>query len=157
MAACIAASSSASSLGRFNNFLSLEDVDRASNAIILLMMAANRISLASLALQQARNLRKLLKSLPAHVSSNLTNQSESMGRRMRKEIVSLGENLAQTLASRRHYGAPTDRPGVFEIDPRFLLFEFSHGLLLRKSQVELIRQLIADMAQGKSVCHQVAT
>jgi hypothetical protein len=55
-------------------------------------------------------------------------------------ILIFSDNLAATLAMRRNYTVPI-APGVFEIDPRFLLFEFCHGLLLRPSQVHIFMYL----------------
>jgi ABC-type branched-subunit amino acid transport system ATPase component len=115
---------------------------------MLLMMTVNRINHANLALQQARGVLKLLKGLQKSGVDAIT------AGRIRKELLSLSENLAVTLANRRHYSRELSS-GVFEIDPRFLLFEFSHGLLLRYSQVHLIHTLLADMKAGKSVCHQM--
>ena len=74
---------------------------------------------------------------------------------LNKEILTQSDNLAVTLAMRRNYTVPLPA-GVFEIDPRFLLFEFCHGLLLRPSQVQLVTKLLAEMEAGHSVCHQVS-
>ena len=114
---------------------------------MLLMMTANRISHANLALQQTRSLLKLLNDLAKQ-------SSEAAKERTRKELYSLSENLAATLASRRFYVSQVDA-ATFEVDPRFLLFEFCHGLLLRNSQVQLVRKLMGEMERGVSVCHQV--
>ena len=74
--------------------------------------------------------------------------------RLKKECLTQSDNLAVTLTMRRNYTVPV-APGVFEIDPRFLLFEFCHGLLLRPSQVQLVNKLLAEMELGHSVCHQM--
>ena len=41
------------------------------------------------------------------------------------------------------------KSGVF--DPRYLVFEFSYGILLRKSQVELVNEFVS---RG-TMCHQM--
>ena len=74
--------------------------------------------------------------------------------RLKKECLTQSDNLAVTLTMRRNYTVPV-APGVFEIDPRFLLFEFCHGLLLRPSQVQLVNKLLTEMELGHSVCHQM--
>ncbi len=110
------------------------------------MMVANRVNLANLAIQQARNLLKMLYSLQKGTAANPT--------RMLKELLSLADTLASTITSKRFY-VDQASPGFYDIDPRFLLFEYCHGLLLRNSQVQLVRKLMSDMQAGRSVCHQV--
>ena len=136
--------------------LSALDADGLICAAMLLMMTVNRISHATLALQQARGLLKVLKQLHK-ISANPTNdrnaQEAAVGR-LHKDLLTQGDNLAVTLAMRRNYSVPVAQ-GVFEIDPRFLLFEFCHGLLLRPSQVQLVTKLLGEMEAGNSVCHQM--
>ncbi len=147
MASATATSDPSGDLVRYNPFLVRAEADGLVCCVMLLMMSTNRVNHANLALQQARNVLKLLRKLqgtlpPASVE------------RIRKELLSLGESLAVTLSSKRHF-AERVSGDVFEMDPRFLLFEFCHGLLLRLSQVQLVRRLLSDMAEGKSVCHQM--
>lgn len=147
MAATTAVADSSGDLCRFNPFLSDVEADGVTCSVLLLMMSANRISHVNLALQQSRSLLKLLNNLKKSTVDVLRE-------RIRKELLSQSENLAATLASRRHYGRKLSA-GSFEIDPRFLLFEFCHGLLLRGAQVHLVRKLLGQMDIGQSVCHQV--
>ena len=137
--------------------LSVQDADGLTCAAMLLMMTANRIAHATLALQQARGLLKVLRQL-VNITSNphkdSTLQTAAI-ERLHKELLTQSDNLAATLAMRRNYSVPVAQ-GVFEIDPRFLLFEFCHGLLLRPSQVQLVTKLLAEMEAGHSVCHQVS-
>ena len=148
LASSTATAEIAGNLIRCNPFLSSSDISGITCCTMLLMMTTNRINHANLALQQSRGVLKLLKSLQRSSVDTTT------AVRIRKELLSLSENLAVTLANRRHYSKELS-VGVFEIDPRYLLFEFSHGLLLRLSQVHLIHTLLDDMKAGKSVCHQM--
>ena len=114
---------------------------------MLLLMSANRINHGTLALQQSRNLLKLLR--------DLKNKLGGEGaERTRKELLSLSENLAATLANRRHFSGTVGH-ALYEVDPRFLLFEYCHGLLLRGSQVQLVNKLLDEMQHDRSVCHQM--
>ena len=113
------------------------------------MLTANRISQTNLALVQARNVYKLLNTLRSAPPSN----AHALDR-MCKELASSGAVLAATLTAKREYST-SSAAGQYDIDPRFLLFEFSHSLLLRRSQVHLVWKLIADIRAGKSACHQV--
>jgi len=42
-----------------------------------------------------------------------------------------------------------------QFDPRFLLFEFNHNLILRKAQVQLVREFIAAVQSGKPLVKQM--
>lgn len=148
LASSSATATIAGNICRFNPFLTSEDATGITCCVMLLMMTVNRINHINLALQQARGVLKLLKSLQRK------GLEDNNAKRIRKELISLSETLAVTLAMKRHYTNEITS-GVYEVDPRFLLFEFSHGLLLRLSQVQLIRQLLLDMRNNKSVCHQM--
>lgn len=148
LSASTATVDAAGELTRWNPFLTRSEVDGIVCCVILLMMTTNRINHSILALQQSRSLLKLLKTLQN------PKLEHTQAVRLRKEALSLGENLAATLGNKRHYARQISN-GVFELDPRFLHFEFSHGLVLRLSQVQLVLRLIEDMANNKSVCHQM--
>ena len=44
---------------------------------------------------------------------------------------------------------------AFSFDPRYLVFEFSQEILIRKSQVQLIDQFINVVANGGSMVNQM--
>jgi hypothetical protein len=59
-----------------------------------------------------------------------------------------------------HEGGETKRQRIsskeeYSFDPRFLLFEFTWNILLRKTQVEMVRDYISDLRQGKSSVKQM--
>ena len=152
LAACTATSSDSRGISVYNpSAISEADSDGIISATLLLMMSANRITHATLALQQARSLQKVLEQMRplAGVADRLTDFN-----RLHKELLTQSDSLAATLMMQRTYVARTG-PGVYEFDPRFLLFEFCHGLLLRPSQVQLVNKLLAEMEAGRSVCHQM--
>jgi hypothetical protein len=41
------------------------------------------------------------------------------------------------------------------VDPRFMVFEFVYGIVLRKAQVELVQSFMAQLANGDSHCEQM--
>ena len=146
MAACTATNDYNGDPSLFSYFLTASDNETILGCTMLLMLTANRVSHCNLAIQQARNVAKLLQSIPADNVALLEST--------KKELLSLGDTLAVTLTTKRHY-VTEKSPGLFELDPRFLLFEFCHGLVLRESQVHLVRKLLGEMKGNKSVCHQV--
>jgi hypothetical protein len=134
-------------LCRYKPFLTVQDTDGINSVVLLLMLITNRISHVNLALVQCRGLLKLLKTY-----KDASNEVTRL--RLKKEMLSQADVLAATLSSKRFYTRKV-ASGQYEIDPRFLLFEYCHGLLLRQSQVVLIRRLLEDMAANRSVCHQM--
>jgi Ca2+-binding EF-hand superfamily protein len=62
--------------------------------------------------------------------------------------------LASQLGAKRNYGERR-ADGAIEFDPRLLVFEFTSGFLLRRAQVELVRQFAAKFRAGESLCHQM--
>jgi hypothetical protein len=148
----VAASDAAGDLCLYNPILRASEAQGLVCCIMLLMMTSNRISHATLALQQARGLLKLLNQLQTADAS--VGADPIVSERIRKELLTQSDTLAATLAARRHYAVPV-APGMYEVDPRFLLFEFCHGILLRQSQVQLVNKLLSEVNAGHSVCHQV--
>ena len=46
-------------------------------------------------------------------------------------------------------------PSAIQFDPRFLVFEFTYSLMLRKSQVILVNKFIHSLKHNRSMCHQM--
>lgn len=134
-------------LKKCNPFLKADSVNGILCSTVLLMMSYCRISQCNLALQQCRSVTKAINSLK-------NAKDEQSKDRAYKELSALTELVAGTIVMPRYYSKALNR-GLYEIDPRFLLFEFCHGLLLRPSQVILVRKLLQDLREGRSVCNQM--
>ena len=151
---CTGNSDNTGNLRLYNPFLSDDECVDITTAVLIVMMCANRVSQINLALHQINGVKKSLMLLKSHFmerpENNLTRDI------ICKELLSSSTNLAATLAAKRHfvYKYP-GREDAFEIDPRFLIFEFCHNLLLRKAQIDLVRKLMGEMTEGRSICHQV--
>jgi hypothetical protein len=139
----------------YNPFLSEEESRDIITAVLIIMMCANRLSQINMALNQVGSVRKSLRSLKNHFSVKSPSDPNYAHARdvYCKELLSSSLNLAATLAARREFVTQDD--SGFEVDPRFMIFEFSHNLLLRKPQVVLVRKLLSEMAASRSVCHQM--
>lgn len=135
----------------YNPFLSDQECADIVTSVIIVMLCANRISQINLAMHQINAVKKSLALLKACLTENPNDHATRSI--ICKELLSSSTNLAATLAAKRHF--VTNRDGAFEVDPRFLVFEFCHNILLRKSQIELVRKLMGEMVHGRSVCHQV--
>lgn len=134
-------------LKKCNPFLSAAEVNGIMCCVVLLEMSYCRICQCNVALQQCRSIFKALHGL-------LGSNNDVVKDRLAQELSALTELLAATLVNRREYAKKLN-DGLFEIDPRFLLFEFCHGIMLRPSQVTLVRTLMNDIREGRSVCTQM--
>jgi hypothetical protein len=95
LAACTAAGGDSGDVSMYNpSAMSKADSDGIISATLLLMMSANRISHATLALQQARSLLKVLTQMRpvAGVADSLTAFN-----RLHKELLTQSDSLASTL------------------------------------------------------------
>ncbi|ORM40231.1 uncharacterized protein BXIN_1598 [Babesia sp. Xinjiang] len=65
--------------------------------------------------------------------------------------------LCDQLCVTRHYVTVSGEGGNVKavMDPRLLLFEFSNDLVLRKTQVELLKEFCEAAERGESRCHQM--
>jgi hypothetical protein len=66
------------------------------------------------------------------------------------EIELESDTLAKELDAARHF---IQSDGSY--DPRFLVFEFTYGLMLRKAQVAMIQDFMARLEKGQSTCRQM--
>jgi hypothetical protein len=135
-------------LCKCNPFLDPADANGVLTCMCLLMMTYCRISQSILALQQCRSIIRVIEQL------RLATTSSAERPRLLQELVLTSELLAANLSMKRFYCSDIGG-GLYEFDPRFLLFEFAHGLLLRASQVELVRDLLGAMGESRSVCKQM--
>jgi hypothetical protein len=153
IAASTATSDASGNLRRYCPSLSSEETEGLTSCSLLLMMAVNRIAQVNLAILQTRSVQKLLTSLKSSFSSGLNSASQKV-LIIYKELSSAASNLAATLCCKREFASSLGG-GRYEVDPRFLLFEFCHNLLLRPAQVVLVKKLLVEVQNGNSVCHQV--
>ena len=84
---------------------------------------------------------------------------------LERAALSKAEMLATSLTAKRHYAEASSagyplRPGgepatKIDFDPRLLIFEFTHDLLLRDAQIELVEKFIGAHRKEQSLCHQL--
>jgi hypothetical protein len=76
--------------------------------------------------------------------------------RVCQEIKLQASKVAGDITSERHFMRMNpSNPNVIEFDPRFLVFEFTYSLLLRKSQVVLVHKFMDQLRNNRSMCHQM--
>ena len=123
-------------------------------------------------LDEARGLLALVRqlALPATPKSHVSTRSHAAGRRSAKtmseedallrrererEAVSKTSAPAASLTARRHNFERDASGSAFVYEPHLLLYEFTHGLLLREAQVALLHKCLEAHADGRSLCHQL--
>lgn len=94
-------------------------------------------------------LQKLIMLL-RNVKSSSTPQQQ---RRLCQEITLQASQVATNLTTERHFMKVS--PNAIQFDPRFLVFEFTYSLMLRKSQVILVNKFIESLKHNRSMCHQM--
>ncbi len=125
----------------WNPFLSEADVQEVTNLTIDLLLRTVRLGHIGRCIMDTRDLISRLKKLQGMKS---TENSTII-----QELELKCDLLATNLAAKRTFIRPsttnsTDTPsGVF--DPRFLVFEFIHNIMLRESQVILVDQLMSKV------------
>ena len=72
------------------------------------------------------------------------------------EIRLLASKIALEISNDRHYmETSAANSSVVRFDPRFLVFEFTYGIMLRKAQVMLVKKFIGALRNNKSMGHQM--
>jgi len=129
---CTATKDWSGNLRLYNPFLTEQESEDILSGVLLTMMSANRVSQTNLALGQVKGVLRLLNELNKVASTMSQAASKKRADVICKELSSSVLNLATTLAARREFSKkdPNDS-SAFVIDPRFMLFEFSHNILLR--------------------------
>jgi len=148
-----------------NPYLGEAEAAELLDMAVAVIMHASRVGQTNRCLSEARGLLELLRPLPAGTSEAA-----------RREIVSAltlkSSSLAEQLLARRHYvvesggaegggaeggGGEGGRPGGLGLryDPRFLLFEFTHNIVLRQAQVLLIREFVQAVRGGQPLVKQM--
>ena len=102
----------------------------------------------------------------SHRFSSLIEGSESHSDGCDNEVRAIrhkSAELAAELTQRRHFVATAASQALsssegcegFEFDPRYLIFEYITGFLLRGRQVELVTQFMGSYKAGESSVHQM--
>lgn len=76
--------------------------------------------------------------------------------RICQEIKLQSSKVAGDITNERHFmKTSTSNPNFIEFDPRYLVFEFTYSIMLRKSQVILVNKFLDSLRKNQSMCHQM--
>jgi hypothetical protein len=170
-------------LSALNPFLEPSKIELLNGVISAAVLHANRIGQINRCLLDARGIQKSMKRLEGLRSSSAArigafDDLAAVASSTLQEIILKSESLVNNLNIGRHYIRREDmlsptlgtsesveavlkRPrtseskDLFVYDPRFLMFEFTWNILLRKVQVDMVREYVSDLRQGKSSVKQM--
>lgn len=164
-------SASQASLQRLNPYLKADDVNQILDMTTSIVMHCSRLGHSHRAVSAARDLLAALIRLKEKAASKARSTGTSTGTGTGgatadelatelasqklttfQSLYSQSQSLAQLLVMKRYYiTAETSASGelLLSYDPRFLVFEFMHNILLRRSQVHLVNQYMKRVSEGK--------
>ena len=133
-----------------NPFVSVEAAEAIFDELTAAVLHASRVGQINRCLSEATGLLQLL--CPAE--SRGFGACEGAQREAASALALNAESLAEQMLTRRHYVDP-DGEGQPSFDPRFLLFEFTHNIVLRKAQVELVHDFVHAVETGQPLVKQM--
>ena len=154
--AAILSSRGEEDMRRLNPYLPRTHVETVVQLVMLGMLRANRLGHLSRCIGATVVLLQLLQGAldapPAQVSL--------------PKFVQAADDVASIIAAGRHFtsavppaGAPdclsSAREMAVRLDPRFLIFEFTWNILLRKKQVDIVCDFVAQVKSGNSKVKQM--
>jgi len=137
---------------KINPYLSDEVVSHGQQVLMCTLLRSNRIGHVSRCIVEAHSLAKKIRSALNVVSMGAGSSSSTA---LAATILQQAEKLATELLQRRHYVRPlrdagSDKVLAWELDPRYLVFEFTWNLLLRKKQVDMVNDFINAMTREEA-------
>eukprot|EP00457_Paulinella_chromatophora_P000002 gb/GEZN01000002.1/.p1 GENE.gb/GEZN01000002.1/~~gb/GEZN01000002.1/.p1 ORF type:complete len:6816 (+),score=1425.09 gb/GEZN01000002.1/:114-20561(+) len=145
-------SRSEADLRRLNPYLSSEVTTLLLELVTVVVFRSNRVGHANRCIGNATRLLQL-------VDRALALPEEARRKSMERSLPSLiqaADALAQNVMAKRHYVKERGgKKAELVFDPRFLIFEFTWNLLLRKKQVEIVDNFVATLRTGRSMVKQM--
>ena len=154
-------------LSALNPFLTTAQVENVTDVVVSAIFHANRISHINRCILDCRALEKILVEIQAISCIDQVDDRRKKCQELRSALSLMDESLSNNLNTKRHY--IFENPVAFEggeekrlrqhvelvYDPRFLLFEFTWSILLRKSQVDIVNEYLSNLQSGVSTVKQM--
>ena len=128
-----------------NPYLSEGETEAIFDLVVAIILHASRVGQVNRCLSEARGLLKLLQPKSGSYGDDAGKRQAAAS-----AIALKAQTLAELILTERHF---VDESGAY--DPRFLLFEFTHNLVLRKAQVELILEFVHSARSGAPLVKQM--
>lgn len=137
--ASLISSEQSSDLQKLNPFLDDRAVDFLNRATVGVLMRFVRSRQATSAIERVDDLVATIKAALASPSHGAF-----------QAVCYKANELAGELTAKRHYTS-----AAFDFDPRFLVFEYITGFMLRRRQVELVNDFLGSFLKNQSGVHQM--
>ena len=150
----VISSQSVEDLQTLNPFI--QNAEHVLNLVVASILHASRVGQVNRCLNEAKELQAELAALQLRL--NAPAHSVDVDKARLKETVERVSHKAETLATllntKRHYMRSSEDAGRV-YDPRFLLFEFTWNIVLRKAQIELVHEFLGNVREGKPLVKQM--
>ena len=146
--ASILSSEGEQDIQKFNPYLPRAHVDAVMQLVMLQMLRANRVGHLSRCIGAVVVLLKLLRGALEATPSTVSFP----------KFVQAADDVASIIAAGRHFisSETTSSDDVtVRLDPRFLIFEFTWNILLRKKQVDIVNDFVEQVKSGNSKVKQM--
>jgi len=137
-----------------NPFLSKEEAEELLDLAVAAVLHSSRIGQVNRCLVEAVGLLKLLGQRIA------VGEADAAHAELASAIALKAQALSEQLLAQRHFvreeatdDVAAERRLLF--DPRFLLFEFTHNIMLRKAQVQLVEEFVGAVHSGVPLVKQM--
>jgi hypothetical protein len=148
----VISSKSAGDLKILNPFQ--ENPDQVLDLVVASILHASRVGQVNRSLIEAKELQAELKKLQARLSKPWgADGDEAKIKETVSRLTHKADTLANILNTKRYYMRKGDQGRVY--DPRFLLFEFTWNLVLRKAQIDLVHEFLDNVRAGKPIVKQM--
>ena len=141
--ASILSSQGTQDLQRLNPYVSLSHIGEVTQLIMVSMLKANRVGHLSRCVEATVVLLTLLRD-----ALDTPPGPSSLG-----TFLQASDDVANIISAGRHFVG--SRQNDVHFDPRFLIFEFTWNILLRKKQVEIVLDFVAQVKSGNSKVKQM--
>ena len=132
---------------KLNPFVTQETYDVATQLLLRTLFHATRVGQVNRCLEDITGLSALLAA-----ATKAAGASPTIPQNMMVELEQKADSLVRNLTASRAYVDNT----TWQIDPRFLIFEFQANVLLRDRQVELVRKFVkAVRADQRDIVEQM--
>ena len=163
----LVSSTGVSDLRSANPYVSEKEADELLDLAVAVILHANRVGQINRCMSEARGLLKLLETAAHESSAALTAGATEQ---LISALMLKSATLADQLLARRYYVEASSPPSAvtsaadgalssegmrLQYDPRFLLFEFTHNILLRQTQVHLIQEFVGAVRKGQPLVKQM--
>jgi hypothetical protein len=143
-------SNAAIDLRTYNPFLTTERVDELRNCIGGVLSRSVRLNQVNRCISSVSSLKS---DVAALIHAIKTEGILSIPKAKIEMLRHSAANLALQLSSKRHFGSLHEN--TIHYDPRYLVFEYSSGYLLRRKQIDLMNTFLESYERGESLVHQM--